>query len=171
MGFFLWGAGGGGGGGMFVGDGGGRPRRPPALLELFVRGAGRGDDLRHGRKRIPLTISFGDAIQVLYIESRRRHVRDAARDLATASPVGRMPLVDLVRAGARLERGGVAVTEAQEDVSLSGHNLESEGAAILAPDGRLGGRVTRSSNPSWRRRSKGRARRPGTVLHGESPRR
>jgi gamma-glutamyltranspeptidase / glutathione hydrolase len=117
------------------------PGRPPALLDFFVEAPGRGPDPAARAELIPITISFGDAIQVFNIGVASVGTYGTPLGICEASArFGRMPLVDLVEPVARLARGGVEVTPAQEYViQILGDIITStaECAAIFAPAGRL----------------------------------
>jgi gamma-glutamyltranspeptidase/glutathione hydrolase len=120
------------------------PGRPPALLDFFVEAPGRGAGAGAAAppaELIPITISFGDAIQVFNIGAASVGAYGTPLGICEASArFGRVPLVDLVEPAARLARGGVEVTPAQEYVIqiLSGIVISTpECAAVFAPEGRL----------------------------------
>ena len=119
------------------------PGQTPVLLDFFVEAPGRGADPEARAELIPITVSFGDAIQVFNIgaASVGTYGTPAGIHEATAR-FGRIPLADLVQPAARLARGGVEVTPQQAYVfEILGDIVTStpESAALFAPDGRLPG--------------------------------
>jgi gamma-glutamyltranspeptidase/glutathione hydrolase len=119
------------------------PGKTPVLLDFFVEAPGRGADPEARAELIPITVSFGDAIQVFNIgaASVGTYGTPAGIHEATAR-FGRIPLADLVEPAARLARGGVEVTPQQAYVfEILGDIVTStpESAALFAPDGRLPG--------------------------------
>jgi gamma-glutamyltranspeptidase/glutathione hydrolase len=119
------------------------PGQTPVLLDFFVEAPGRGADSDARAQLIPITVSFGDAIQVFNIgaASVGTYGTPAGIHEATAR-FGRIPLADLVEPAARLARGGVEVTPQQAYVfEILGDIVTStpESAALFAPDGRLPG--------------------------------
>jgi gamma-glutamyltranspeptidase/glutathione hydrolase len=117
------------------------PGRAPALLDFFVEAPGRGADSESRAELIPITISFGDAIQVFNIGAASVGTYGTPLGICEASArFGRVPLVDLVEPAARLARGGVEVTPAQEYVFQILADIVTstpECAAVFAPGGRL----------------------------------
>ncbi len=117
------------------------PGRPAALLDFFVEAPGRGADLASRAELIPITISFGDAIQVFNIGVASVGSYGTPLGICEAATrFGRMPLVDLVEPAARLARGGVEVTAPQEYVIQILRDIITstpECSAIFAPEGRL----------------------------------
>ena len=119
------------------------PEEAPVLLDFFVEAPGRGADATARAELIPITISFGDAVQVFNIGAASVGCYGTPAGICAASNrFGRIPLTDLVAPAARLARHGVTVTEAQAylfrilaDIVLS----TPECAAVFAPDGRLPG--------------------------------
>jgi gamma-glutamyltranspeptidase/glutathione hydrolase len=119
------------------------PGQTAVLLDFFVEAPGRGADPEARAELIPITVSFGDAIQVFNIgaASVGTYGTPAGIHEATAR-FGRIPLADLVEPAARLARGGVEVTPQQAYVfEILGDIVTStpESAALFAPDGRLPG--------------------------------
>jgi gamma-glutamyltranspeptidase/glutathione hydrolase len=117
------------------------PDAPPALLDFFVEAPGRGADPAARAELIPITVSFGDAVQVFNIgaASVGTYGTPAGID-AAAERFGRIPLADLVRPAADLARGGVQVTQRQAYLfEILGAIVLStpECAAVFAPDGNL----------------------------------
>ena len=111
------------------------------LLDFFVEAPGRGGDPAARTELIPITISFGDALQVFNIGAASVGTYGTPAGICEASKrFGRIPLADLVRPAAQLARDGVTVTPQQAylfellgDIVLS----TAECAAVFAPDGRL----------------------------------
>ncbi len=117
------------------------PGESPALLDFFVEAPGRGADPARRSELIPVSISFGDAIQVFNVGAASvgtygmpAGVCEAARRYA------RMPLEQLVKPAVALARDGVALTAEQAYIIeiLAGIvTLTPESAALFAPGGRL----------------------------------
>jgi gamma-glutamyltranspeptidase/glutathione hydrolase len=115
------------------------PDEPPVLLDFFVEAPGRGADPAHLAELIPITVSFGDAVQIFNIGPASVGtygtpvgVYEAARRF------GRIPLADLAGPAATLAREGVVVNatldyllEILADIVLS----TPECAALFAPNG------------------------------------
>jgi gamma-glutamyltranspeptidase/glutathione hydrolase len=122
------------------------PDRQPVLLDFFVEAPGRGagaGGTQSLAELIPITISFGDAVQVFNIGVASVGTYGLPAGLHEASRrFGRISLADLVRPAATLARDGVAVNAQQAylfellaDIVLS----TPECAALFAPDGALPG--------------------------------
>jgi gamma-glutamyltranspeptidase / glutathione hydrolase len=119
------------------------PGTAPVLLDFFVEAPGRGGDPTARAELIPITVSFGDAVQVFNIGAASVGTYGVPAGICEASArFGRIPLKDLVAPGARLARDGVVITEQQAylfeiltDIVLS----TPEAAAVFAPEGRLPG--------------------------------
>ncbi len=117
------------------------PDGEASLLDFFVEAPGRGGDPAARAELIPITISFGDAVQVFNIGAASVGTYGTPAGICEASErFGRIPLAELVRPAAQLARGGVTVTREQAylfellgDIVLS----TAECAAVFAPDGRL----------------------------------
>jgi gamma-glutamyltranspeptidase / glutathione hydrolase len=127
----------GAGGYMLVAE----PGREPVLLDFFVEAPGRGSDPDAREELIPITISFGEAIQVFNIGAASVGTYGMPAGIcAAARRFGRMDLPDLVAPAVRLARDGVVLNAQQ------GYVLEiladivtstPECAALYAPEGRL----------------------------------
>jgi gamma-glutamyltranspeptidase/glutathione hydrolase len=117
------------------------PGQTPVLLDFFVEAPGRGADPEGRAELIPITISFGDAIQVFNIGAASVGTYGTAAGIQEATArFGRIPLADLAEPAARLARGGVEVTPQQAYVfEILGDIVTStpESVALFAPDGRL----------------------------------
>jgi gamma-glutamyltranspeptidase/glutathione hydrolase len=117
------------------------PDAAPVLLDFFVEAPGRGTDPDARAELIPITISFGDAVQVFNIGAASVGTYGTALGLYEASRrFGRIRLDELVGPAARLGREGVVVNAQQAylfeilaDIVLS----TPECAALYAPDGML----------------------------------
>ncbi|MBV8429765.1 MAG: gamma-glutamyltransferase [Solirubrobacterales bacterium] len=117
------------------------PDQAPVLLDFFVEAPGRGADREAREELIPITISFGDAVQVFNIGAASVGTYGTPAGIAAAAErFGRIPLDDLVQPAVALARAGVRVTEQQAylfqilgDIVLS----TPECAAVFAPRGQL----------------------------------
>ena len=117
------------------------PGREPVLLDFFVEAPGRGSDPAAREELIPITVSFGDAIQVFNIGAASVGTYGMPAGVhAAAARFGRLPLSDLVAEAVRLAREGVEVNSQQ------GYVLEiladivtstPECSALFAPEGRI----------------------------------
>jgi gamma-glutamyltranspeptidase/glutathione hydrolase len=111
------------------------------LLDFFVEAAGRGVDAGARAELVPVSVSFGDAIQVFNIGPASVGTYGMAAGVCEASSrFGRIPLADLVAPAARLAREGVEMNQPQAYVIeiLAGIVTSTpECAALFAPDGRV----------------------------------
>jgi gamma-glutamyltranspeptidase / glutathione hydrolase len=127
----------GAGGYMLVGEPGGSP----VLLDFFVEAPGRGADPTARAELIPITVSFGDAIQVFNIGAASVGAYGVPAGIHEAvTRFGRIPAAELVRPAARLAREGVEVNVQQAYLfEILGDIVFStpECASLFAPDGRL----------------------------------
>jgi gamma-glutamyltranspeptidase/glutathione hydrolase len=120
------------------------PGEQPALLDFFVEAPGRGagaDPAAARGELIPITVSFGDAIQVFNIGAASVGTYGTPIGICEASArFGRAPLSELVAPAARLARDGVEVTAAQAyvfEILADIVTSTPECAALFAPGGRL----------------------------------
>ena len=117
------------------------PGKEPVLLDFFVEAPGRGADVAERAELVPISVSFGDAIQVFNIGPASVGTYGMAAGVCEASSrFGRMPLGELVRPAVRLARGGVELNRPQAYVIeiLEGIVTSTpECAALFAPDGRV----------------------------------
>jgi len=117
------------------------PDRPPALMDFFVEAPGRGGDPQARSELVPISVSFGDAIQVFNIGAASVGTYGMPAGVCEASArFGSIPLADLVAPAAKLARDGVELTAEQAYVvEILGGIITStpECAALFAPDGRL----------------------------------
>ena len=117
------------------------PGGEPVLLDFFVEASGRGADPAARAELLPISVSFGDAIQVFNIGAASVGTYGLPAGLAEASRrFGRMTLADLVGPAATLARNGVVLNEQQAYVvKILGDIVLStpEASELFAPDGRL----------------------------------
>lgn len=125
----------GAGGYMLVVD----PDQTPVLLDFFVEAPGRGADPGKRAELTPVTISFGDAVQVFNIGAASVGTYGLPAGVCEASRrFGRLTLPELAAPAARLARDGVRVTAQQAYLFeiLAGIILATpECAALFAPGG------------------------------------
>ncbi|MGA8719828.1 MAG: gamma-glutamyltransferase [Solirubrobacteraceae bacterium] len=117
------------------------PGEEPVLLDFFIETPGRGANVGALAKLVPISVSFGDAVQVFNIGPASVGTYGMAAGVCEASSrFGRIPLADLVKPAAGLARGGVELNTAQAYVIeiLAGIVTSTpECAALFAPDGRV----------------------------------
>jgi gamma-glutamyltranspeptidase/glutathione hydrolase len=117
------------------------PGEAPVLLDFFVEAPGSGADQGARAELIPITISFGDAIQVFNIGAASVGSYGTPVGLhAAAERFGRFAPAELVAPAVALAREGVSVNAQQAYLFeiLSGIVLSTpECAALFAPDGVL----------------------------------
>ena len=117
------------------------PGREPVLLDFFVEASGRGAGGSVRAELVPISVSFGDAIQVFNIGAASVGAFGLPAGLCEASErFGRIPLAELVRPAAALARDGVPLNVQQAYViEILGDIVTAtpEAAALFAPEGRL----------------------------------
>ena len=117
------------------------PGKEPVLLDFFVEAPGRGADPGGLAALVPVSVSFGDAIQVFSIGPASVGTYGMPAGVCEASSrFGRIPLAELVRPAAKLARDGVELNGPQAYVIeiLAGIVTSTpECAALFAPDGRV----------------------------------
>ncbi len=117
------------------------PGKEPVLLDFFVEAPGRGADAGALATLLPVSVSFGDAIQVFNIGPASVGTYGMAAGVCEASSrFGRIPLDELVRPAVKLARDGVELNGAQAYVIeiLEGIVTSTrECAALFAPDGHV----------------------------------
>ncbi len=117
------------------------PGQEPQLLDFFVEVPGRGADHDARAELVPVSVSFGDAVQVFNAGAAAVGAYGMPHGICAASErYGRVPLAELVAPAAALARGGVALNAEQAYVIeiLEGIcRLTPEVEAIFAPAGRL----------------------------------
>ncbi|HET9104372.1 MAG TPA: gamma-glutamyltransferase [Solirubrobacteraceae bacterium] len=137
----------GAGGYMLVVPPGGRP----VLLDFFVEAPGREPGPGPRAELEPVSISFGDAVQVFNIGVASVGCWGMPAGVCEASRrFGRLPLQELVAPAVRLAREGVTITPEQAYITeLLGGIVTStpECAALFAPHGRLLGSGDRMRQP------------------------
>ncbi len=117
------------------------PGEDPTLLDFFVEAPGRGAGPTERAELIPISVSFGDAIQVFNIGAASvgsfgvpAGVCEAARRF------GQVPLEELARPAAKLARDGVELNPEQAYVfEILGDIVTStpEAAALFAGEGHV----------------------------------
>ncbi len=127
------------------------PDREPVLLDFFVEASGRGADPAARAELIPISVSFGDAVQVFNIGAASVGAYGLPAGLSEASRrFGRIPLSDLVAPAVRLARDGVELNAQQAYViEILGGIVTStpEASALFAPNGVLAGAGDRIRQP------------------------
>ncbi|HUA72919.1 MAG TPA: gamma-glutamyltransferase [Solirubrobacteraceae bacterium] len=117
------------------------PGRDPVVLDFFVEAPGRGAVASARAELVPISVSFGDAIQVFNIGPASVGTYGMAAGVCEASSrFGRIPLADLVRPAAQLARDGVELNGPQAYVIeiLAGIVTSTpECAALFAPGGHV----------------------------------
>ncbi len=118
-----------------------QPGREPVLLDFFVEAAGRGADPAARAELVPISVSFGDAIQVFNIGAASVGTYGLPAGVCAASErFGRVPLAELVRPAAALAREGVELNVQQAyvaEILVDIVTATPEAAALFAPKGRL----------------------------------
>ena len=119
------------------------PGREPVLLDFFIEAPGQGADVAARAELVPISVSFGDAVQAFNIGPASVGTYGMAAGVSeAASRFGRIPLAELVAPAARLAREGVELNVPQAYVIeiLAGIVTSTpECAALFAPAGRLVG--------------------------------
>jgi gamma-glutamyltranspeptidase/glutathione hydrolase len=119
------------------------PGQAPVLLDFFVAAPGAGADPTRRAELIPVSVSFGDVVQIFNIGAASVGVYGMPAGLSEASKrFGRLPLSELVGPAAALARDGVELNAAQAYViEILGGIVTStpESAALFAPEGALVG--------------------------------
>jgi gamma-glutamyltranspeptidase/glutathione hydrolase len=118
-----------------------QPGHEPVLLDFFVEAAGRGAEPAQRAELVPISVSFGDAIQVFNIGAASVGTYGLPAGLCTASRrFGRVPLSELARPAVALARDGVALNVQQAyvvEILADIVTATPESAALFAPEGRL----------------------------------
>ncbi|MBV9716222.1 MAG: gamma-glutamyltransferase [Solirubrobacterales bacterium] len=113
----------------------------PVLLDFFVEAPGRGADPAARAELVPISVSFGEAIQVFNIGAASVGTYGMAAGVCEASGrFGRVPVSALAAPAARLARTGVELNASQAYVAeiLAGIVTSTpECAALYAPHGVL----------------------------------
>ena len=117
------------------------PAGEPVLLDFFVEAPGCGVDAGARAELVPVSVAFGDVIQVFNIGPASVGTYGMAAGVCEASSrFGRMPLAELVAPAARLAREGVEMNVPQAYVIeiLAGIVTSTpECAAMFAPGGQV----------------------------------
>jgi gamma-glutamyltranspeptidase/glutathione hydrolase len=117
------------------------PGSEPVLLDFFVAAGGRGADPAQRSELVPVSISFGDAIQVFNIGAASVGAYGLPAGVCEAARrFGTVPLSELVKPAVELARRGVELIPQQAYVVeiLAGIVTSTpESAALFAPGGNL----------------------------------
>jgi gamma-glutamyltranspeptidase/glutathione hydrolase len=117
------------------------PGAEPVLLDFFVEAPGRGADSSARSELIPVSVSFGDAVQMFNVGPASVGTFGMPAGVCEASTrFGRIGLERLAGPAAALARDGVELNEQQAYIVeiLSGIVTSTpEAAALFAPSGRL----------------------------------
>ncbi|HEY5317835.1 MAG TPA: gamma-glutamyltransferase, partial [Solirubrobacteraceae bacterium] len=117
------------------------PGQAPVLLDFFVEAPGREPSAARLAELVPVTVSFGDAVQVFNIGAASVGTYGTPAGLCEAADrFGRVPLAQLVEPAAALARSGVELNVEQAYVIeiLAGvATATPESAAVFAPDGKV----------------------------------
>jgi gamma-glutamyltranspeptidase / glutathione hydrolase len=117
------------------------PGAEPVLLDFFVEAPGRGADARVRSELIPVSVSFGDAVQMFNVGPASVGTFGMPAGVCEASRrFGRVGLERLAAPAAALARDGVELTAQQAYIVeiLSGIVTSTpEASALFAPAGRL----------------------------------
>jgi gamma-glutamyltranspeptidase/glutathione hydrolase len=117
------------------------PERAPVLLDFFVEAPGRGADPEARAELVPITVSFGDAVQEFNIGAASVGAYGVPAGVCDAAArFGRVPLSELVAPAASLARGGVELNEQQAyvvEILADIVTATREGRSLFAPQGRL----------------------------------
>jgi gamma-glutamyltranspeptidase / glutathione hydrolase len=117
------------------------PHSEPTLLDFFVEAPGRGADPSRRAELVPISVSFGDAIQIFNVGAASVGTYGMPAGLCEAARrFGSLPLRELAAPAAALARAGVELNRPQAYVIeiLAGIATSTpEAAALFAPNGRL----------------------------------
>ena len=117
------------------------PGEPPTLLDFFVEAPGRGALPTHRAELVPISVSFGDAIQVFNIGAASVGTYGTVAGICEATTrFGSMPLAELVGPAAAMARDGVALNARQAyvfEILADIVTATPESAALFAPDGHV----------------------------------
>lgn len=117
------------------------PGEEPALLDFFVEEPGRGADPARRAELQPISVSFGDAIQVFNIGAASVGTFGVPAGICEAARrYGSVPLAELVRPAAALAREGVELNAQQAyvfEILADIVTATPEAAALFAPDGHV----------------------------------
>jgi gamma-glutamyltranspeptidase / glutathione hydrolase len=117
------------------------PGREPVLLDFFVEAPGRGGEPSGRAELVPISVSFGDAVQIFNIGAASVGTYGLPLGLTAASErFGRIPLAELVKPAVALARDGVELNVQQAYViEILGGIVTStpEAADLFARGGQL----------------------------------
>jgi gamma-glutamyltranspeptidase / glutathione hydrolase len=117
------------------------PASRPVLLDFFVEASGRGADPSARAQLIPVSVSFGDAVQIFNIGPASVGTYGVPAGICEASArFGQLALGELVAPAAALARSGVRLgTQQAYLVEILAGIVTSapETASLFAPQGRL----------------------------------
>jgi gamma-glutamyltranspeptidase / glutathione hydrolase len=117
------------------------PERDPVLLDFFVEAPGRGGDPSARAELVPISVSFGDAVQIFNIGAASVGTYGLPLGLTEASErFGRIPLAELVKPAVSLARDGIELNVQQAYVIeiLAGIVTSTpEAKGLFAPGDRL----------------------------------
>ncbi|MDQ2760062.1 MAG: gamma-glutamyltransferase [Actinomycetota bacterium] len=117
------------------------PDRAPVLLDFFVAAPNPGAEDAARAQLLPISVSFGDAIQVFNIGVASVGTYGMPAGLCEAAArFGRIPLSDLVQPAARLARVGTELNPEQAymvEILAAIVTSTPECAALFAPQGEL----------------------------------
>jgi gamma-glutamyltranspeptidase/glutathione hydrolase len=117
------------------------PGREPVVLDFFVEAPGRGADPMARGDLAPVTVSFGEAVQVFNTGPASVGTYGVPAGIAHASArFGSLPLRELTQPAAALAREGVRLAAPQAYVIEICRGLVTstpESAALFAPEGEL----------------------------------
>jgi gamma-glutamyltranspeptidase/glutathione hydrolase len=126
----------GGGGYMLVSP----PEGEAVLLDFFVEAPGRGADPSRRSELLPISVSFGDAVQVFNVGPASVGAYGVPAGLCEAARrFGSLPMSELVAPGAQAAREGVALTAEQAyvvEILSPIYETTPECTALYEPEGR-----------------------------------
>jgi gamma-glutamyltranspeptidase / glutathione hydrolase len=117
------------------------PESEPLLLDFFVEAPGRGADPNACAELVPISVSFGDAVQVFNVGPASVGTYGVPAGLAEAAArFGSLPLTELAAPAIALARDGVEVNDVQAyviEILAEIATSTPESAALFAPGGRV----------------------------------
>jgi gamma-glutamyltranspeptidase/glutathione hydrolase len=117
------------------------PGEAAVLLDFFVEAPGRGADPAQREELVPISVSFGDAIQVFNIGAASVGSFGVPAGICEAARrYGSVPLEDLVAPAAGLAREGVELNRQQAyvfEILADIVTATPEAAALFAPEGHV----------------------------------
>jgi len=117
------------------------PGNPPVLLDFFVEASGQGADPTARAELVPVSISFGDAVQIFNIGAASVGTYGVPVGVWEASArFGQLAMGELVAPAAALARSGVRLGAQQAylvEILAGIVTSTPEAASLFAPGGRL----------------------------------